>query len=387
MHFCHIITPKKPYCLMPWIHFHIGAKGQVNACCLSSIKYGNINNQSVKEIWNGNQINAIRKQFLTGEPDNRCKVCINRELAGAKSIRQETFEKFPHIDLNKINTPIYFDIRFSNICNFRCRTCWHGASSKWFNDAKSLGTNLGQKAIIKNINDFKLFIEKNGLQLFNAKEIYFAGGEPLVTDEHYLLLDYLIQHKITEIKLRYNTNFSVLKFKNYHVLDYWKQFKLVEVLASIDESHSLGEYIRKELNWELFVENRNKIRAFKNINFKISPTVSVFNIKSLPKFYKTCLALDLIDKNEIYINILDRPFHYNCKVLSQTDKQDITLIYETFQKWCIKNDVPQSVQKQFQSCVDFMNFENYHEKFWSKFESETKKLDTLRKENFTKVKK
>lgn len=372
---------------MPWIHFHLGAKGQVNACCVSGIKYGNINNQSVKEIWNGDGINAIRKQFLNGEADNRCKVCTNRELAGAKSMRQETFEKFPHIDLNKVNAPIYFDIRFSNVCNFRCRTCWHGASSKWFNDAKSLGTNLGQKAIIKNITDFKLFITKNGSQLTHAKEIYFAGGEPLVTEEHYLLLDYLIEHKITNIKLRYNTNFSVLKFKNYTILEYWEKFKSVEILASIDASHKLGEFIRKELKWDLFVKNRDEIRPFKNIRFKISPTVSVFNIKSLPEFYKTCIALKLIDKDDIYINILDRPFHYNCKVLNETEKQEITLIYKSFQKWCIVNHVSQSVQKQFQSCVDFMNYETYHSKHWSKFESETKKLDILRGESFTRVKK
>ena len=367
---------------MPWIHFHLGSKGQVNACCVSSIKYGNINNSSIHSIWNNDKIKEIRAKFLKGEVDKRCSVCVNLELAGAKSIRQETFEKFPNVDASEINNPIYFDIRFSNVCNFRCRTCWHGASSKWFKEAEVLKTNLGSKAIIKNIADFKQFISKNGKYLHQAQEFYFAGGEPLVTEEHYLLLDYLIEHKITNVKLRYNTNFSILKFKNYDVLAYWKQFKSVEVLASIDESEELGEYIRKELDWNLFIENRKLLKALPNVSFKISPTVSVFNIASLPNFYKKCIDLNLIQKSDIYINILDRPFHYSCKILADVEKRKITAMYNSFLKWCQQNNIPKAIQSQFKDCIDFMNQEDLHEKYWSVFEKETKQLDTMRNENY-----
>jgi MoaA/NifB/PqqE/SkfB family radical SAM enzyme len=371
---------------MPWIHFHLSSKGQVNACCVSNIKYGNINNSSIEEIWNDEVIKKVRDNFSKGESDKRCSVCINRELAGAKSIRQETFDKYKNVDIDLEPKPIYFDIRFSNVCNFRCRTCWHGASSKWFNDAKILKTNMGNKAIINNINDFEEFISKNGSFLHDAKEIYFAGGEPLVTEEHYLLLDYLIKHKITNLKLRYNTNFSILKFKGRHILDYWKLFSDVEILASIDESDKLGEYIRKELDWSVFINNREKIRALNNVTFKISPTVSIFNISTLPDFYKKCLDLNLIDNNGIYINILDRPFHYSCKVLSDEDKVKVTIKYNLFLEWCSQNEVPPQVIKQFQDCIDFMNYENHHDKYGQKFMSETKRLDEIRNEDYTDIK-
>ena len=367
---------------MPWIHFHLGSKGQVNACCVSTIKYGNINNSSIQTIWNNEKINDTRGKFIKGEIDKRCAVCINLELSGAKSIRQETFEKFPNVDITTISSPIYYDIRFSNVCNFRCRTCWHGASSKWFNEAKMLHTNLGSKAIIKNINDFKLFIEKNGQYMHQAQEFYFAGGEPLVTEEHYLLLDYLIENKITNIKLRYNTNFSKLKFKQYDILSYWRHFKEVEVLASIDESEELGEYIRKELNWTTFVANREKLRTLSNVSFKISPTVSVFNIETLPDFYKKCLSLNLIKTNDIYINILDRPHHYSSKVLSRIKKVKITEIYINFIEWCNQNNVSETIQSQFKDCIKFMNEDDYHSKYWPLFISETKQLDGMRNESY-----
>lgn len=370
---------------MPWIHFHLGSKGQVNACCVSSIKYGNINNSSIQTIWHNDKITEIREKFSKGEIDKRCSVCINLELSGAKSIRQETFEKFKNIDITTVQNPIYFDIRFSNVCNFRCRTCWHGASSKWFNDAKLLNTNLGNKAIIKNINDFNKFIDKNGSFLNNAKEFYFAGGEPLVTEEHYLLLDYLIQHDITHIKLRYNTNFSKLEFKQHKVINYWKHFKSVEVLASIDESHELGEYIRKELNWTTFVENRAHIKHLKNVSFKISPTVSVFNIETLPKFYKTCLDLNLIEKDGIYINILERPYHYNIKVLSESKKEHITKVFSEFINWSTENGIPNLIKSQFEDCIKFMNEDDYHAKYWPIFVSETEKLDDMRNESYCDI--
>ena len=371
---------------MPWVHFHLTSKGQVNACCISTIKYGNINNSSISELWKNKAITDIREQFLLGKTDQRCKVCINRELAGAKSLRQETNEKFDYVDINTQNHPIYFDIRFSNVCNFKCRTCWHGASSKWFEDAKKLKTNLGEKAIIKNISDFEQFIVQNGKHLLNAQEIYFAGGEPLVTEEHYLLLQYLLKHNITKVKLRYNTNFSILKFKTHNILEYWSKFEEVEILASIDESNNLGEYIRKELNWNMFLKNRKKIAHLKHVSFKISPTVSIFNIATLPEFYKLCLAEKIIDKSGIYINILDRPFHYSCKILNEQQKTKISSDYSIFFKWCIIQKIPENIIKQFEGCLNFMNKDSYHKKYWPIFLEETKKLDKIRNENISTLK-
>ena len=77
-----------------------------------------------------------------------------------------------------------------------------------------------------------------------SKEIYIAGGEPLVTEEHYLLLEWLIKNNATNVKLRYNTNFTKLRFKDYEVLPLWSHFKHIEILASIDAVDELGSYIR-----------------------------------------------------------------------------------------------------------------------------------------------
>ncbi len=370
---------------MPWIHLHVGNQGQVNACCVANINYGNINEQSLEEIWNGEPIEAIREKFAKGEMDKRCHHCIQREAAGAKSIRQETFENFPNINIHKADTqlPRYFDIRFSNVCNFRCRTCWHGASSKWFQDAKKLGTNIGEKAIIKNIHDFDAFIEKTGPALLRAEEFYFAGGEPLVTEEHYLLLEWLIKNKATQARLRYNTNFSKLQFKDYDVLELWTHFEQVEILASIDATQTLGEYIRKEMDWKLFLHNREKIRPYKNLTFKISPTISVLNVLHLPDLYQEALSLNLIAPHDFYINLLEYPAYYNIQILPGDKKEKVMARYNDFYAWCEDNAIPSSIRKSFQDIVNYMNQATDHSgksqaRLWIKYLEVTKELDEIR---------
>ncbi len=366
---------------MPWIHYHVGNAGRVKACCLANIPLGDCNRQSFQEIWNGDPINELRAKFARGEKDSRCAVCQRLEKAGGKSVRQETHEKFGADFINtKISLPVYFDIRFSNACNFACRTCWHGASSGWFPEAKQMKRNLGEKALLQNVKDFDSFITQTGEALLQAKEIYFAGGEPLVTKEHYQLLQWLVKNKATQMRLRYNTNFSQLKMGDQDVLEYWKHFREVEIMASIDAHGKLGEYIRKGFNWEQFRANRELIRSHKHIRFVIAPTISVFSILNLPDLYQTCLKEQIIEIYGLYINMLDRPLHYNTKALPEAYKQKVVNRYQKFYQWANRKGIPETVIAQFKECVTYMLSEDLS-KQWKNFEKETALLDEMRGES------
>ena len=367
---------------MPFLHFHVGNQGVAKACCVANIPFGNINEQSLTEIWNGKAINTLREKFAKGQSDNRCSVCQNIEASGGKSIRLETFEKFGQVSVEPTPPlPIYFDIRFSNVCNFRCRTCWHGASSKWFSDAKALGTNIGQKAILNNIQDFERFIEQMGPALLQAEEFYFAGGEPLVTEAHYQLLEWLIEHKATSARLRYNTNFSKLRFKQYDILELWKHFPEVEVLASLEASGPLGEYIRKEMSWSEVLENREKIRSLPHVQFKIAPTVSVLNVAQLPAFYQECIALSMIGPSDIYINLLERPHYYNIQIMPRQKKDEVAQAFLAL----MNESLPKQVLRQFQEILDYMFAKEGKAKDWENYLSKTAELDALRGERYPLV--
>lgn len=375
----------QPYCLMPWIHFHTGNDGIAQACCVANIPYGNINEQSLDEIWDGDKITDLRKKFSAGIKDKRCAHCYKLEESGGTSIRQETFEKFPNTDISVIKLPIYFDIRFSNVCNYKCRTCWHGASSAWFDDAKKLGTNKGEKAVIKNVIDFDNFIQKVGPSLLQAKEIYLAGGEPLVTEEHYLLLNWLIKNKATKMRLRYNTNFSMLEFKGQNVLDLWHHFDTIEIMSSIDATEELGEYIRTGSKWKTIVNNYQKIAKSDNLTFKISPTISVLNIEHLPTLIKECLSLKMIGFDGLYINILERPIHYNVQILPKSKKEEINKKLIEFMGWLKSYKTANKMVLQIQECLNYMNA-NDLSKHYPKFEKENGRLDDLRNESIDSMK-
>lgn len=361
--------------MMPWIHFHSGNDGKVQACCVSNIPFGNANTQSLKEIWYGEPIQKLREKFARGEKDNRCGYCIKLEAAGAKSIRMETFEKFPDISTEQVQLPIYFDIRFSNVCNFKCRTCWHGASSAWFADAQKLGTNKGQNAVIQNITDFGHFIENFGEALLQAEEIYFAGGEPLVTPEHYLLMNWLIENQSTQMRLRYNTNFSKLSHGGENVLDLWKHFPDVEIMASVDGIGQQAEYIRTGTNWNQLVKNRERIRHFPHIKFTVAPTISVLNIFHLPEMLGFLQENRWMEWNDVYINILERPVHYCIQILPENKKLEAEKNLMKFMDGLPADST--SLKNQLENCVRFMWAKDLSSQ-WEKFQQETEKLDRIR---------
>ncbi len=361
---------------MPFIHYHVSNKGLAKACCVANITYGDVNTETLEEIWNGKKVKALRQKFSRNESDQRCFVCHKIEASGGKSIRLETFDKFDYKQLaEEPKLPVYFDIRFSNVCNYRCRTCWHGASSKWYNDAKALNSHIGEKAIIKNIQDLDAFIASSAQALLGAEEFYFAGGEPLVTEEHYKLLEWLIAHNATKARLRYNTNFSKLKFKDYNLMELWSHFKEVELLASIDASNALGEYIRKEMNWQEILRNRELIRAFPSIHFKIAPTVSILNVFQIPELYEDCLELQMIEENDLYLNILERPSYYNIQIIPKEIKMKVVAKYLKH----MDASKPKEINRAFQSILDYM-MEEDRSALFPLFLEKNGELDALREE-------
>ncbi len=371
-----VMSDEKPYCLMPWIHLHIGDDGIAKACCVANIPFGNINKQEVKEIWDSKAIQSLRSTFKAGKIDKRCANCYKLEESGATSIRQETHKKFKDTPLNfETPTPIYFDIRFSNVCNLKCRSCWHGASSSWFEDAKKLRTNKGQKAIIKNITDFDRFISKSGPYLLHAQEFYFAGGEPLVMEEHYRLLKWLIKNEVTKIKLRYNTNFTLLKYKGESILDLWRKFENIQIMASLDAQGETASYIRTNSNWESIVSNFKQAKKLSHLQLEIAPTISVLNVELLPELIQTCLHEDLISEEDIYINLLERPIHYNIQIIPLRLKERVSKKLSIFQQEISSI----KLISQIDEIIRYMNAKD-QSKHWPKFISQNKQLDDLRNE-------
>lgn len=377
---------------MPWVHLHINTQGLVKACCDANITLGNIREKSIAEIWNDEPIRKFRRSLLDGKKDKRCLSCYRKEEAGKSSMRLETLNKFEgKMDWVKETTgsgesksskPIYLDIRFNNLCNLRCRTCWHGASSSWFEEAKAMKNNAGPQAIISASPDNMILIDQLTSNNHAIEEVYFAGGEPLMMMEHYDLLNRLLASGQLNVRLRYNTNLSNFQLRDQNVVTYWRQFTNVIVSASIDGLERQAEYIRKGLNWDKFIDNMNLIvRDLPHVKLEIAPTVSVFNILSLPALHRYFVDQGLIGINDIYLNLLSRPDFYNIKILPFNLKMEAIKRLESHMTWLADGGADQSVVSEFQGIINFINQDDWSSRI-PIFQRQIQRLDEMRSESF-----
>jgi hypothetical protein len=78
-----------------------------------------------------------------------------------------------------------------------------------------------------------------------VEQIYFAGGEPLLMEEHYQHLEELVKRKRFDVRLIYNTNFTHTDLKGRSVFEYWKQFDQCSSGCQFRWHGAPAEYIRK----------------------------------------------------------------------------------------------------------------------------------------------
>jgi sulfatase maturation enzyme AslB (radical SAM superfamily) len=198
-----------------------------------------------------------------------------------------------------------WDFRVSNKCNFKCRMCVSDLSSSINEENKKYKINhYFEDNIISNSKYMNIseFVEKYS---DDFELIEFAGGETLLMDEQYELLEYLIENNKTHINLWYNTNMSVLKYKDKSILDYWRKWdpKNLTVIASIDEIEDRSEYLRKGTNWNIVERNLN-ILSKEEFNRSTNITVTCFNVYRLPEIITHLVNIDHISEKYDYSNFM-----------------------------------------------------------------------------------
>ncbi len=62
-------------CEFPWVGVMITGEGNVNACCMPGSVVGNLNEQPLEEIWNGERMRGFRAQVNTPDPPKPCDAC------------------------------------------------------------------------------------------------------------------------------------------------------------------------------------------------------------------------------------------------------------------------------------------------------------------------
>jgi sulfatase maturation enzyme AslB (radical SAM superfamily) len=387
--------------MYPWIHLHAYPTGEVHPCCHAEWKVppvGNARNNTLKEIWNSPEQRQLRVEMLNETPSAACTRCYEQEASGFFSGRRSANKHHGH-NINKVKSThadgtvdefqmTYWDIRFSNLCNLSCRSCGHIFSSSWYQDqVKLAGPEWKDRNKVLNYagrTETDMW-EQLVPHLDYVEQIYFAGGEPLLMEEHYRILEELVRRERFDVRLIYNTNFTHTQLKDRSVFEYWKLFASVAVGASLDASGVRAEYIRKGTVWQRVADNREEMmRVCPNVDFYISPTLSILNAWHLPDFHRDWVEAGLIQPQDLNVNILQDPAYYRIDVATPRYKTILRERFERHLEWLRPQDPLQRATVGFESAIKFMDATD-NTRLLPEFWQRTQVLDALRNEELLQV--
>jgi hypothetical protein len=170
------------------------------------------------------------------------------------------------------------------------------------------------------------------------------------------------------------------------VFDYWKKFDSVAVGASLDAMGPRAEYIRKGTDWATVERNRKQmLEVCPNVDFYISPTLSIMNAWHLPDFHRAWVEQGLIRAQDLNVNILQDPSYLRIDIAPIKYKQRLKQKFEQHIDWLRPQDQLQRATVGFESAINFMvATDNTHliDTFWRK----TYELDAIRGEQILNTK-
>lgn len=396
---------KDTLCAVPWMHLAFEPSGKVIPCCLTSTyEYfaGDLNTQTIEEIWNSDNMKSLRKQMIDGEEPAICSKCFDRERVTGESGRIYQNRDYPKVIdiIPEITKPDgtcttmnlkYWDFRFSNLCNFKCRSCGPRYSSAWVPDAKKMKWIDEQDKVwnIESVNESNNFdfLEK---QIKVVEKIYFAGGEPLLMPEHWQILQMLVDNDRFDVKLSYNTNASTWTYGKKNVLDYWKQWQFgkLEVWPSIDEIGERAELIRSGTVWHKVEDNLKELVKLDNIILRPGLTIGAMNVFRLPEIITHLVDIGVVHRhpkssfinyNNFFINLLEDPKHYHVQILPDAFKEEIIIKLNKFvQEHNLKYDT--KLDPLFSHIIHELR-KPHSPKHAEEFLEITNRLDKIRGEN------
>lgn len=361
----YLLNESKTFCMFPWVHLNVTPKGDIYPCCSNdyTVPFGNTKETTLKEAFNNERMKQLRLDMLADKPSKICEFCYKHESSGPHSFRNYSKEQFSSRFDETVPTTLedgtvpdfkmhYFDIRFSNICNFKCRTCGSEFSSQW--GAEMRANHDPKHPIVIHADDGKGDLLKEVLsQVENIDLAYFAGGEPLITDEHYTILEEMIRAGRTDITLRYNTNASNIKYKKHDILELWKHFKKVELSCSVDHYGERAEWLRKGTDWGKVESNLLTFRDLDYVTFQINTVFSIFNYTTIGEFYEYLKSKNIVRGDDWYhsLYLAVHPSYYSAKSLPKELKLEAKAKAQLF---CEKNETSNPVLSRL--VTDAINF-------------------------------
>lgn len=436
------------FCTIPWIHAGTNANGSIRACCQmiytdESSNVGLIEkddgtllnyNDKISKNRNAKFWKMLRSDMLQGKRPSACKLCFDEEDAvpHGMSRRKYANKHFPDVVLNayektkkdgKIKNkdfPIrWWDLRFGNKCNLKCRSCGPSNSDLWYKDYMEMADSKksdkpftidldGERAeIITNskgqveIPHMKSWYEGSQLwtditkNLKHIERLYFTGGEPTINHKHRELLEMIVEKGLAKnIELEYNSNMAA---SSKSFFDLWSQFKKVVIGMSLDGMDSHFEYIRNPGKWsktERLLKELDTDPRLDNLEAKVTLTLSIMNVFHVPDFMYWIKEQNFKRlSNEMHIHLVFGPEQYCIQNLPTYLKKEVEDLYNRFithiwKRWpidtCTQHDMIWAgiTETALKQALGQMWAKEQDPTKWEQFKRDTVRLDKIRKEDW-----
>ena len=363
-----MIIPHDKFCVLPWISLETSPIGTVRPCCLAEEEIvdnnGNkfdLTNASFVNIQHSNYMQNLRQEFLDQKQPSACRKCWREERAGRTSKRMHTLDRLKHMLPDQTWTadakPLMFlDLKLGNICNLKCRICGSWSSSQFaVEELANLGPNEDRKTnhhyqMLKQgawPRENPTFWREIDQVVDQIRYIEFTGGEPFMIQEHFDMLQRLVDKGIAgNIEIHYNTNGTQYPKDADEI---WKHFKLVEIAFSIDDVGERFEYQRTNAVWKEVCRNIGWFRTlrehYSNIRLQVCSTVNVFNVMYLEELAQW---IDQQAFDFVYWNMMHEAYYFSISTLPNNAK----LAIATQLQQAVVDD---RTRQEFAQIIDFMN--------------------------------
>jgi MoaA/NifB/PqqE/SkfB family radical SAM enzyme len=263
----------------------------------------------------------------------------------------------PEQDWTRDAKPLLFlDLKLGNICNLKCRICGSWSSSTFAaEELANLGPDQNKK---ENYHYHMLrqgawprenpvFWKEIDQVVDQIRYIEFTGGEPFMIQEHFDMLQGLVNRGIAgQIEIHYNTNGTQWP---ENAVSIWKHFKAVEIAFSIDDVGERFEYQRSNAIWSEVETNIARFKQLRdrnsNIQLQVCTTVNIFNV-----YYLENVAnwIDQQGFDFVYWNMMHEAYYFSISTLPDSVKVAVVSKLSA-------TKVSERTRKEFNNIIQFMN--------------------------------
>jgi MoaA/NifB/PqqE/SkfB family radical SAM enzyme len=299
------------FCHVPFISLILEPDGRVGSCRMKGTEFsvGNLNDNTLEEIWNGPVIRKWRREFLTGDVQNcktevrhkRCNTCpaYNALLPDAEPTEFQT------------RLPLRLALNLNGKCNLECRMC------HIWKEPNGLYDKLG-------------WWDQVAGWVKSVKEIELLSGEPFIQKDTYRLIK-SISESNPECLWSITTN-AHWKL-NDSIRDALDRIKFKHLIVSVDSlDPKIYSKIRKNGDLTVVLENIDRLleynesriaRGLGGLNIYVNFLVQQDNWHELTKFHQ----YGFIKKVEHFLIFLYEPHSMSLLALAEKERENILEFY------------------------------------------------------------